>query len=225
MLYYINKDTEITKEFLAGIIDHTLLKPEATENEIIEICKEAVKYKFFAVCVNPAFVHLAKSELSGTSVQIASVIGFPLGANETYIKACESERAIKAGADEVDMVMNIGFLKSKDYKKLGKDIFEVANAISPKILKVIIETCLLTEEEKIIASSIAASSGAKFVKTSTGFSKGGATIEDIALIRSVVGKDIGVKASGGIRDFETAVKMVKAGASRIGASKSVEIVT
>lgn len=225
MLYYIDKDTEITKEFLAGIIDHTLLKPEATENEIIEICKEAIKYKFFAVCINPAFVHLAKNELSGTSVQISSVVGFPLGANETYIKAFESERAIKAGADEVDMVINIGFLKSKDYKKLGKDISEVANAISPKILKVIIETCLLTEEEKIIASSIAASSGAKFVKTSTGFNKGGATVEDIALIRSVVGKDIGVKASGGIRDFETAVKMVKAGASRIGASKSIEIVT
>lgn len=225
MLYYIDKDTEITKEFLAGIIDHTLLKPEATENEIVEICKEAIKYKFFAVCINPAFVHLAKRELSGTSIQIASVVGFPLGANETYIKAFESERAIKAGADEVDMVINIGFLKSKDYKKLGKDISEVANAISPKILKVIIETCLLTEEEKIIASSIAASSGAKFVKTSTGFNKGGATVEDIALIRSVVGKDIGVKASGGIRDFETAVKMVKAGASRIGASKSIEIVT
>lgn len=225
MFYYIDKDTEITKEFLAGIIDHTLLKPEATENEIVEICKEAIKYKFFAVCINPAFVYLAKRELSGTSIQIASVVGFPLGANETYIKAFESERAIKAGADEVDMVINIGFLKSKDYKKLGKDISEVANAISPKILKVIIETCLLTEEEKIIASSIAASSGAKFVKTSTGFNKGGATVEDIALIRSVVGKDIGVKASGGIRDFETAVKMVKAGASRIGASKSIEIVT
>lgn len=224
MLYYIDNNIEINKEFIAGIIDHTLLKPEATEEEIIKLCKEAIEHRFFAVCINPAFVSLAKKELSGTNIKIASVVGFPLGSNETYVKAIEAERAVKAGADEIDMVMNIGLLKSKNFLKLSKDIEEVVKSVSPRIVKVIIETCLLTQEEKITASSIAVSSGAKFVKTSTGFSKSGATLEDVELIREIVGKEVGVKASGGIRDYETAVKMIKAGASRIGASKSIEIV-
>jgi len=225
MLYYIDENVELTKEFVASIIDHTLLKPEATQEEIIKLCDEAKKLNFFSVCVNPAFVNTAKNNLEGSAVKIATVIGFPLGANETYIKAVEAEKASRNGADEIDMVMNIGFIKSKDYKNLEKDIAEVVGAVRPKIVKVIIETALLTKEEKIIASSIAVSAGAEFVKTSTGFSKGGATPEDVSLIRSVVGKEIGVKASGGIKNFETAVKMIKAGASRIGASKSVEIVT
>lgn len=225
MLYYIDNNIEINKQFIAGIIDHTLLKPEATEEEIIKLCKEAIEYKFFSVCINPAFINIAKKELAESNVKIASVVGFPLGANETYIKAIEAERAVKAGADEIDMVLNIGFLKSKNYAKLSKDIEEVVSSVSPRIVKVIIETCLLTQEEKITASSIAVSSGAKFVKTSTGFNKGGATVEDVELIRKIVGKEIGVKASGGIKDFETAVKIIKAGASRIGASKSIEIVT
>lgn len=219
-----NENREISKEELARMIDHTLLKPEATYDEIANLCKEAIEYNFFSVCVNPFFVKFAKKNLEGSNVNIASVVGFPLGASETYLKAVEAERAVKSGADEIDMAMNIGLFKSKDFLNVEKDIREVVNTISPKIVKVIIEACLLTDQEKVIASTIVISAGAQFVKTSTGFNKGGATVEDVALIRSVIGPNFGVKAAGGIRDFETAVKMVKAGASRIGASKSVEIV-
>lgn len=219
-----NENREISKEELARMIDHTLLKPEATYDEIANLCKEAIEYNFFSVCVNPFFVKFAKKTLEGSNVNIASVVGFPLGASETYLKAVEAERAVKSGADEIDMVMNIGLFKSKDFLNVEKDIREVVNTISPKIVKVIIEACLLTTQEKVIASTIVISAGAQFVKTSTGFNKGGATVKDVALIRSVIGPNFGVKAAGGIRDFETAVKMVKAGASRIGASKSVEIV-
>jgi deoxyribose-phosphate aldolase len=219
-----NENREISKEELARMIDHTLLKPEATYDEIANLCKEAIEYNFFSVCVNPFFVKFAKKPLEGSNVNIVSVVGFPLGASETYLKAVEAERAVKSGADEIDMAMNIGLFKSKDFLNVEKDIREVVNTISPKIVKVIIEACLLTDQEKVIASTIVISAGAQFVKTSTGFNKGGATVEDVALIRSVIGPNFGVKAAGGIRDFETAVKMVKAGASRIGASKSVEIV-
>lgn len=218
------ENIEIRKTELAKMIDHTLLKPEATYNEIENLCKEAIQYNFFSVCVNPIFVKFAKEILKGSVVKIASVVGFPLGANETDIKAIEAERLSQSGADEIDMVMNIGWLKSKDYKKVEKDIKNVVDAVNPKIVKVIIEACLLENSEKITASKISVSAGAMFVKTSTGFSKGGATVEDVALIRSTVGKDIGVKASGGIRDYETAIKMILAGATRIGASKSVDIV-
>jgi deoxyribose-phosphate aldolase len=219
-----SENSGISKEQLARMIDHTLLKPEATYEEIANICKEAIEYNFFSVCVNPNYVKFSKKNLEGSDVKVASVVGFPLGANETYIKAVEAERAIKSGADEIDMVINVGLLKSKDFLNVEKDIKEVVNAVSPKIVKVIIEACLLTEHEKIIASTIAVSAGAQFVKTSTGFNRAGATVEDVRLIRSVIGPNLGVKAAGGIRDFETAVQMVKAGASRIGASKSVEIV-
>ena len=219
-----NENREISKEELTRMIDHTLLKPEATYDEIANLCKEAIEYNFFSVCVNPFFVKFAKKNLEGSNVNIASVVGFPLGASETYLKAVEAERAVKSGADEIDMVMNIGLFKSKDFLNVEKDIREVVNTISPKIVKVIIEACLLTTQEKVIASTIVISAGAQFVKTSTGFNKDGATVEDVALIRSVIGPNFGVKAAGGIRDFETALKMVKAGASRIGASKSVEIV-
>jgi deoxyribose-phosphate aldolase len=218
------KNKEITKEKLARMIDHTLLKPEATYIEIENLCKEAIQYNFFSVCVNPIFVKFAKEIVEGSVVKIASVVGFPLGANETDVKAIEAERVSQFGADEIDMVMNIGWLKSKDYKKVEKDIKKVVDVVNPKIVKVIIEACLLENSEKITASKISVSAGAMFVKTSTGFSKGGATTEDVALIRSTVGKDIGVKASGGIRNYETAIKMILAGATRIGASKSVDIV-
>jgi deoxyribose-phosphate aldolase len=216
---------EISKDYLRSIIDHTLLKPEATPKDIEKLCNEALEYKFFAVCVNSSYVELAKIILKDSNVKVASVVGFPLGASSTYAKVSETERAIKDGADEIDMVIHIGYLKAKEYGKVENDIKEVVKASSNRIVKVIIETCLLTQEEKIIASTLAVSAGAQFVKTSTGFGSGGATVEDVQLIRSVVPSYIGVKASGGIRDYETAVKMVKAGATRIGASKSIEIVT
>lgn len=224
-MFYIPVDKQMTKNDIAKIIDHTQLKAETTCNDIIRLCTEAKKYSFGAVCVNSGYVALAKKQLAGTSVKIASVVGFPLGAMDSIAKAFEAERAITLGANEIDMVMNMGELKSENYKKVEEDIKYVVNAVSPAIVKVIIETALLTATEKPIACSIAVSAGAKYVKTSTGFSKGGATIEDIKLMRMTVGKNIGVKASGGIHDFETAIKMVQAGASRIGASKSVEIVS
>jgi len=218
------KNKEVTKEELARMIDHTLLKPEATYSEIVNLCDEAKQYNFFAVCVNPVYVKLARENLGDSGVKIVAVVSFPLGGDETYVKSIEAERAVKSGADEIDMVMNIGLLKSKNFLGVERDICEVVNAVNPRIVKVIIETCLLSEQEKIIASTIAVSAGARFVKTSTGFNKSGATAEDVSLIRSVVGENFGVKASGGIRDYETAIKMIQAGASRIGASKSIDIV-
>ncbi|MGB9695214.1 MAG: deoxyribose-phosphate aldolase [Caldisericaceae bacterium] len=223
-MFYVPNDIEITKDFVAGLIDHTLLSPEATPANIVALCEEAMKYNFYSVCVNPVYVGLAKNSLKGSPVKIASVVGFPLGATPFGVKKFEAEKAVEDGADEVDMVINIGYLKEKKFGEVERDINEVVKAVHPKIVKVIIETCLLTEQEKVIACTIAVSAGARYVKTSTGFSKAGATVEDVALMRSVVGNEVGVKASGGIRDFDTAVKMVKAGASRIGASKSVEIV-
>lgn len=212
------------KETLARMIDHTLLKPEASEEAIRRICEEAVKYNFASVCINPSNISLAASILKGSQVKVCTVIGFPLGANTTEVKVFETTDAIKKGAQEVDMVINIGKLKSKDYTYVSEDIKAVVDAAKGKALtKVIIETSLLTDEEKVTACKLAKEAGADFVKTSTGFSNGGATPEDIKLMRETVGFDMGVKASGGVRSYEDAIKVIEAGATRIGASASIAI--
>lgn len=209
---------------IISIIDHTLLKPEATSEMVKKLCKEAKEHGFFSVCVNPYYVKLAKKELKDSPVKVVTVIGFPLGSTTKEVKAFESSEAIKNGADELDMVINIGALKAKDYSKVEEDIKAVVEiAKKEALVKVIIETCLLNDEEKKKACEIAKKAGVDFVKTSTGFSTGGATEEDIKLMRKVVGQDLGVKASGGIRDYEVAKRMVEAGASRLGASSSVKI--
>ena len=206
-------------------LGRTLLKPDATEEMIENLCNEAKKYNFYAVCINPYYVKLAKNILRNSNVKIATVIGFPLGANTGKIKALEAEESIKDGADELDMVINIAALKNKDYDKVKEDIEEVVKkAKGNALVKVIIETCLLTEDEKVRACNLSLEAGANFVKTSTGFNGKGATVEDIRLIKSVVGDKMKIKASGGIRDYETAIKMIEAGANRIGASSSVKIV-
>lgn len=209
---------------LASYIDHTLLKPEATEEEIIKICKEALEYSFWSVCVNPSWVKTAYSILKDSSVKVCTVVGFPLGATPPEVKAFEAQQAIKDGASEVDMVINIGYLKSRKYEEVKEDIKKVKQACGNILLKVILETCLLTSSEKIKACEICKSAGADYVKTSTGFSVSGATAEDIALMRRIVGEEMGVKASGGVRDSEGALKMIKAGASRVGASASIAII-
>jgi len=211
---------------IAQMIDHTLLKPDATKNEIVKICSEAKQYGFATVCVNPTWVTLAAKELEGSGVGITTVIGFPLGATTTSAKMAETRDAIANGATEVDMVLNIGALKSGDLDTVKKDIEGVVQAANRQVVvKVILETGLLTNEEKVTASAICKEAGADFVKTSTGFGYGGATVEDIALMRKTVGPDMGVKASGGVRDLETARNIVAAGATRIGASSSIAIVT
>ncbi|MBA2132523.1 deoxyribose-phosphate aldolase [Capillibacterium thermochitinicola] len=210
---------------LAGIIDHTLLKPEATYNDVERLCAEAKEYGFASVCVNPANVSLAVRLLGKSAVKVCTVVGFPLGATTHQVKAEETKEAVGSGAAEVDMVINIGALKSGFYNLVYQDIKAVVEAAGAQALtKVIIETCLLTTEEKIKACLLALYAGADFVKTSTGFGKGGATVEDVALMRRVVGGRMGVKASGGIRDLATAEAMVKAGANRIGASAGVKII-
>ncbi len=209
---------------ISHLIDHTLLKPEATVQDVVNLCMEAKRYKFASVCINPCFVKTASEILSGTEVKVCTVIGFPLGATTKEVKAFEAKQAIENGAQEIDMVINIGLLKSKRYGDVLEDIKAVRDISKGKILKVIIETCYLTEQEKIKACELSKEAGADYVKTSTGFGKGGATVEDILLMRKVVGRDLGVKASGGIRDFDKALEMVKAGATRIGASASVKIV-
>lgn len=218
---------KISAEDLAGMIDHTLLKPDATPEEIEQICKEAVEYKFASVCVNPGYVSLAKEKVKDSSVKVCATIGFPLGATTTKSKVCEAEEAISNGAQEVDMVINIGRLKSRDYDYVKNDIREVVRAAHSEnaLAKVIIETCLLTDDEKEKACHLAKDAGADFVKTSTGFSKGGATAADVALMRKVVGNEMGVKASGGIRSYEDAIIMVQSGATRIGTSSGVKIIT
>jgi len=214
----------MTREEIAKLIDHTLLKPEATYNDIKKLCEEAKKYHFYAVCINPSFVKMAKELLKDTDIKVATVIGFPLGADSINAKVYETKDAILNGADEIDMVINIGVLKSKDYAYIYNEIRSVKSVAKEKVLKVIIEAPVLTYEEKVIACSISKAAGADFVKTSTGFSKqGGATVEDVRLMRSIVGNDVGVKAAGGIRTFEKAVEMINAGANRIGASSSVRI--
>lgn len=212
---------------LNKIIDHTLLKPEATYREIEELCQEAKEYGFATVCVNPVHVRLAAKLLRAcekTGVKVCTVIGFPLGAGVPLTKAVEVREAIANGATEVDMVINIGALKSGDYELVFRDIKAVVDTAAGQALtKVIIETCLLTDEEKVKACLLAKEAGAGFVKTSTGFNKSGATAEDVALLRKVVGTAMGVKASGGIRDRRTAEEMVKAGANRLGTSSGVTI--
>lgn len=210
---------------LAKMIDHTLLKADATKAEIQKLAEEAKEYSFASVCVNPTWVKTVAEILEGTPVKVCTVIGFPLGATTTEVKAFEANNAIENGATEIDMVINIGALKDKQYDMVEKDIKAVVEAAKGKALtKVIIETCLLTNEEKEKACELSVKAGADFVKTSTGFSTGGATAEDVALMRKVVGPTIGVKASGGVRSLEDAENMVNAGATRIGASSGVAIV-
>lgn len=210
---------------MAGIIDHTLLRSDATLEDIRQLANEAKEYGFASVCVNPAWVAFAAEQLAGTGVKVCTVIGFPLGASTSRTKAYETEEAIRSGAAEVDMVIPIGALKSGDDDAVLRDIRAVVDAAAGKALvKVIIETSLLTDEEKVRACRLAVQAGADFVKTSTGFQGGGASVEDVALMRRTVGPDIGVKASGGIRSLEDVHRMVKAGATRIGASSGVQIV-
>lgn len=209
---------------IAKYIDHTLLKPDAIEEDVKKICNEAKNFHFYSVCVNGSYVETVARELKDTGVKVTAVVGFPLGACSTETKAFETRDAVKKGADEIDMVINIGALKSRNKDYVLKDIEAVVEAAGKATVKVIIETCLLTEEEKVMACEIAKAAGAGFVKTSTGFSTGGATVEDITLMRRVVGPEMGVKASGGIRDYQKAMAMIEAGASRIGASASVDIV-
>ncbi|MDE0584158.1 deoxyribose-phosphate aldolase [Planococcus sp. A6] len=209
---------------IASLIDHTLLKAEATAPQIEQLCKEAAEYKFASVCVNPAWVALAAKQLDQSEVKVCTVIGFPLGASTSETKAFETTDAIEKGAGEIDMVLNIGALKSGQEDVVKADVEAVVNAAKGKaIVKVILEICLLTDEEIKLASRLSKEAGADFVKTSTGFSTGGATVEAVRLMRETVGPELGVKASGGVRSLEDVEKMVEAGATRIGASSGVQI--
>jgi len=211
---------------LAGMIDHTLLKPDATADKIAQLCFEAKKYHFASVCVNPTNVKLCADLLRGSDVKVCTVIGFPLGATTTEVKVAETKNALDNGATEIDMVMNIGALKAGDTELVAHDIHEVVQAThaANAILKVIIETALLTDEEKTVACLLAKEAGADYVKTSTGFSSGGATVHDVALMRKAVGPNLGVKAAGGIHSHEEAEQMIAAGATRIGASAGIKII-
>lgn len=210
---------------VAKYIDHTLLKPEATQDQFEQLCDEAAKYGFYSVCVNSYWVPFCARRLRGKDVKVCSVIGFPLGAMDSRSKGFEARNAIENGASEIDMVINIGALKSGDLDSVEKDIRAVARSCrGTTVLKVIIETCLLTDDEKVLACEVSKKAGAHYVKTSTGFSKGGATAHDIALMRRVVGPTMGIKASGGVRTYEDAKLMIQSGATRIGASASVKIV-
>lgn len=217
--------TEKVKSGVAGMIDHTLLKAEATPAEVEKLCAEAREYRFKSVCINPGYVSLAKRLLRGSGVLVCTVVGFPLGATTTATKAAETRDAVADGADEIDMVINIGALKSGEYEKVKHDMEAVVEAAKGRVVKVILETHFLTDEEKVAACQLAVAAGVDFVKTSTGFGGGGATVADIALMRKVVGPNLGVKASGGVRTTEDAQKMISAGASRIGASASIAIAT
>lgn len=216
------KDTNV-----AGMIDHTMLNPDATPDQITQLCDEAKKYSFASVCVNPSYVPLCRKLLIGSNVKVCTVIGFPLGSTTTEVKKVEAEQAIENGAEEIDMVINVGQLKGGNFDYVENDIQTLVNVAKRHnaLVKVIIETALLTDKEKVQASLISKNAGADFVKTSTGFSKGGATVGDVALMKYVVGKGIGVKASGGIRSKEDAEAMIASGADRIGASASVKIVS
>jgi deoxyribose-phosphate aldolase len=219
-------DAEDVPVDLAKYIDHTLLRPDATLAEIEVLCDEALAFGFASVCINPTWVRVAAERLRGSPVKVCTVIGFPLGANTPDIKSMEARKALREGAREVDMVINIGALKSGDLELVRTDIEKVVDAAheSGAICKVILETSLLTDEEKVVASSLAKQAKADFVKTSTGFSGGGATVYDVALMRETIGPDMGVKASGGVRTLEDAEDMIAAGATRIGASAGVQIV-
>lgn len=213
----------LCKMNIASIIDHTMLKPDAVFADIRKLCLEAKKWHFASVCVNSCHTSSAAELLKGSDVKVCTVVGFPLGAAATAVKVFEAQNAFNDGADEIDMVINISWLKDKFYEKTAADIASVVSAVPECKVKVIIETCLLTKDEIVTACKIAKSAGAHFVKTSTGFSKGGAGEEDVRLMRSVVGSGTGVKASGGIRDYETAIAMVRAGADRLGTSQSLQI--
>lgn len=211
---------------IACYIDHTLLKPDATEAEIQKLCEEAIKYSFYSVCVNPAWTAYCARKLRGTGVKVCAVVGFPLGATDSRTKAYETRNSIENGADEIDMVINVGALRNGDLKTVESDLRAVLTACrSTTTTKAIIETCLLSDEEKVIASQLVKKVGYDFVKTSTGFSTAGATAHDIALIRRTVGPKIGIKAAGGIRTFEDALLMIQSGATRLGCSASVKIVS
>ncbi|MBN1483068.1 deoxyribose-phosphate aldolase [candidate division KSB1 bacterium] len=212
-------------ESIASFIDHTLLKPDARQEDILKLCEEAKQYGFASVCINPTWLPLCVEFLEDSDVLVCSVVGFPLGASTTETKALEAEELVALGADEIDMVLNIGNLKDKDYLSVYDDVLQVVDAANEATVKVIIETCLLDEEEKVAACVLCKEAGAHFIKTSTGFNGPGAALADVELIRRVVGAECGVKAAGGIRDFSTAVAMLKAGANRIGASASVAIVS
>ena len=206
------------------LIDHTLLKQDAQPEQIIKLCEEAKQFDFMSVCVNPAYVPLAAQCLDGSDVKVCTVIGFPLGMNLTRTKVEEAALAIKEGADEIDMVINVGMLKAGHDQYVEEEIRELKAVAGQKVLKVIIETCLLTDEEKVRACIASKNAGADFVKTSTGFSTGGATVHDVALMRKTVGPDMGVKASGGVRTHEDLLAMVEAGATRIGTSNGTKII-
>lgn len=212
------------KKTIAVMIDHTLLKPEATPAQIEKLCAEAAEYHFASVCVNPVYIPLAARLLKGTGVKVCCVVGFPLGAIAPEQKAAEAASCAAMGAEELDMVIHVGAAKAGDWALVQRDIEGVVKAAAGHTVKVIIETCLLTDEEKVKACEAAKAAGAHFVKTSTGFSTGGATTHDIALMRKTVGPEMGVKASGGIRDYATAMAMIEAGANRIGASAGIAIV-
>ena len=212
------------KKTIASMIDHTLLKPEATPAQVEKLCAEAAEYHFASVCVNPVYIPLAARLLDGTGVKVCCVVGFPLGAIAPEQKAAEAASCAAMGAEELDMVIHVGAAKAGDWALVQRDIAGVVKAAAGRTVKVIIETCLLTDAEKVKACEAAKAAGADFVKTSTGFSTGGATTHDIALMRKTVGPEMGVKASGGIRDYATAMAMIEAGANRIGASAGIEIV-
>ena len=214
----------MTKKEFASYIDHTLLNTEAGVKDIIKLCQEAVSYEFASVCVNPVYVPLAASELENTNVKVCTVVGFPLGASTTVDKVHETKTAIKNGADEIDMVINIGDLKSKKYDEILTEINKIKEACGEKILKVIVETCLLTNEEKIKMCEIVSKSNADYIKTSTGFGAGGATIEDIKIFKSNIKNGKGIKAAGGISSFEDAEEYIKSGATRLGTSKLVKLI-
>lgn len=206
------------------LIDHTALKPNTTKESILKLITEAKTYDFASVCVNPCWIELAHQELKNTDVKVCTVIGFPLGANTTEVKVFEAKDAIEKGAQEIDMVINIAMLKDKEYDYVENEVHQIVEAAKDKaIVKVIIEACLLTDEEKIKACELSQKAGADFVKTSTGFSTGGATVHDVALMRKTVGTDMGVKASGGVHTHEEALAMIEAGANRIGASAGVKL--
>lgn len=210
---------------IASYVDHTLLKADASKKELDQLCEEALKYGFAGVCVNSSNIKYVANKLRGNSVKAIAVVGFPLGAASTSSKAFEAKEAVQAGAQEIDMVMNIGALKNRDYILVASDIMKVVEASKPNPVKVILETGMLTDEEKIIGCVLSKISGAAFVKTSTGFGPGGATVNDIKLMRRIVGADMSVKASGGIKTYKDAISMIEAGANRLGTSSGVSIVT
>ncbi len=216
----------MNRDELARLIDHTQLKPEATPEQISRLCDEAIEYGLGAVCINPVYVPLAAQRLKGSAVEVCTVIGFPLGATSTVAKVCEAQQAMDDGARELDMVLHVGSLKAGDTEAVRKDIAAVATACHDRgaLLKVIIEAALLTDGEKVAACRAAQAAGADFVKTSTGFASGGAKVEDVRLMRQTIGPQMGLKAAGGIHSYADALAMVEAGATRIGASRSIQIV-